>query len=118
MPFICGVLPSYLPDLSLLEGVVFVDLDANTVKYHSSDPVPKFQRISNERGIVKLVSNPKKPVAANVEMDDVVIRSAFINFFGKMLKDYKICKCIHSAPFYLQCNVSVYARCRCDVYQA
>ena len=90
MPFICGVLPSYLPDLSLLEGVVFVDIDQNVVKFHSSDPIPKFQRLSNNRDINKLVSNPKKPLNINIKINDREIRNVFIKFFAKFLKSYKI----------------------------
>ena len=89
--FICGVLETYLPDLSLLEGVVFVDLDQNVVKYHSSDPVPKFSRISSNRDINKLVSNPKKPLNANVKINEKEVRNAFVSFFAKFLKSYKIC---------------------------
>merc|ERR1719361_1014018 len=91
MPFICGVLATYLPDLSLLEGVVFVDLDQNVVKFHSSNPVPKFSRISNNRNINKLVSNPKKQLNGNIRIDDNEVRSAFISFFAKFLRNYKIC---------------------------
>jgi len=91
MPFICGVLPSYLPDLSLLEGVVFVDLDENVVKYHASDPVPKFQRLSSSKDINKLVPNPKRLLPASHHIDAREVRSAFVKFFAKFLKSYKIC---------------------------
>eukprot|EP01083_Nonionella_stella_P077750 212441_1 len=91
MPFICGVLSSYLPDLSLLEGVVFVDLDCNVVKFHSSDPIAKFSPISNHKEINKLVSNPKKPLNATVQMDHKEVANAFIKFFAKLLKLYKTC---------------------------
>ena len=93
MPFICGVLPSYLPDLSLLEGVVFIDLDENVVKFHSSDPIPKFQRLSNNKDINKLVSNPKKPLNINIKINNEMameFRNIFIKFFAKFLKSYKI----------------------------
>ena len=90
MPFICGVLPSYLPDLSLLEGVVFVDIDENVVKFHSSDPIPKFQRLSSNKDINKLVSNPKKPLNSNIKLNHREIRNIFIKFFSKFLKSYKI----------------------------
>ena len=68
----------------------------NTVKYHSSDPVPKFQQISNERGIGKLVASKSKP--CSVEMDDRSIRDAFIQFFAKLMSSYKICMNPSSGP--------------------
>jgi len=41
MPFMCGILKDYMPrEEVLLEGVVVVDLDLNTINEHHSDPIP------------------------------------------------------------------------------
>ena len=44
----------------VLDDVVFVDLDANVVKFHSSDLVPKLDAMASNHDIQKLVSNPKR----------------------------------------------------------
>lgn len=89
MPFLCGVLPSYMPDLSLLEGVVFVNLDANTIQFHKNDPIPLFPSTKLEKYISRLVRDRSRVLNSNIVLNEQQVREAFIRFYSKFLRDYK-----------------------------
>ena len=89
MPFLCGVMPSYMPDLQLLEGVIFVNLDRNMIQYHANDPLPSFPRAKLDKYMGKLLKDTSQPLPANISLDEKEVRQRFIKFYSKFLKNYK-----------------------------
>lgn len=89
MPFLCGVLPSYMPEIELLEGVIFVDLDTDCIKFHTNDPIPLFPRSKLDKYAKQMTSNTKKPLPINQSLDSTLVCDGFVRFFAKFLRDYK-----------------------------
>ena len=95
MPFIVGALTSYLPDDSLLDEVVVVSLDQNTIECSNPSlltPLPDRRYNSLLRTLSKVTGSSESPleekgfISSNMVQE---IREAFLKNICHVLKDYK-----------------------------
>lgn len=95
MPFMVGVHSSYLPDELMLDRVVVVDLDGNSVSVSPSEPIPNLPEKGRKRlikgfieaGIGEQMMGNPLPVAFRINVE--VVENTFLKFFAKMLRNYR-----------------------------
>lgn len=92
MPFLVGIHRSYTPDELMLQGVIVVDLDQNTICSDGSDPIPDLPDKAGSRLIKSLKraisgSDSTRP-SHGCSVDQQAVCDAFLQFFVYTLKNY------------------------------
>lgn len=93
MPYIVGILASYMPDSLMLDGTLVVNLDDNELTQSSGDPIaplPPERYTALFRHLKKLVgSDPSQPYKGVLPLPDSEIESAFLKFQVHLLARYR-----------------------------
>lgn len=93
MPYIVGILASYMPDSLMLDGTLVVNLDDNELTQSSGDPIaplPPERYTALFRHLKKLVgSDPSQPYRGSLPLSDSEIESAFLKFQVQLLAKYR-----------------------------
>ena len=94
MPFIMGCPTAYRPDNELLEGVLVVDLDANTVVWNgNNDEKPStlpYQRlVLMQKALKRLFMDTTVPLRTGVAVSEDEVSGVFIRFFARVLATYR-----------------------------
>jgi len=94
MPFIMGCPAAYRPEAELLDGVVLVDLDANTVVWNGSleerPPSLPYQRsLLLQKALKRLFADTTTPLRPGVAVAEDEVSGVFIRFFARVLASYR-----------------------------
>lgn len=92
MPYIVGIHRNNMPDELLLDQVVVVDLDQNTITATNADPIPPLpteRQASLSRHLKKLVIDPTTPLKPTQNMADSDIEAAFFKFHVRLFANYR-----------------------------
>jgi len=95
MPFMMGIHRSYLPDALMLDGVVLVDLDEDTITIQGDDSLasipalPPNRLASLQRHLKKHITDPTQPLRSGQTIPDSDIEAAFLKFHVRLLENYR-----------------------------
>ena len=94
MPFIMGCPAAYRPEAELLDGVLLVDLDANTVVWNGSNaetpaqlPYQRSQLL--HKALKRLFNDTTTPLRPGVAVNEDEVSGVFIRFFARVLATYR-----------------------------
>ena len=94
MPYIMGCPTPYKPDTELLDGVLVVDLDTNTVTWNGSveerpPPLPPSRTPTLLKSLKRLFGDLTSPLRMGQVVDEEELHSTFVRFFAKLLTGYR-----------------------------
>ena len=94
MPFIMGCPSPYKPELDLLDGVLVVDLDTNSVTWNGNPderppPLPPQRSPPLLKSLKRLFGDLSTPLRPGVAVDEDELHACFVRFFARLFSSYR-----------------------------
>ena len=94
MPYIMGCPTQYKPETELLDGVLVVDLDSNTVTWNGNaeerpPPLPPARSVPLLKSLKRLFGDTSVPLRTGQVVDEEEVHGVFVRFFARLLSSYR-----------------------------